>query len=412
MRTRDTLRISLDSLRRNKSRSVLTMLGIIIGVASVILMLSIGNAAERFILSQVASFGSNTVFIVNGPGEEKTSGPQSVLLAKQVLTIRDLKRLKQLPWVTLVDGAIIQPALIESSTEAFQTSVFSGTEQLFEFYNLEIGQGSFFTSSDVDGVTSVAVIGTDLASDLFGNEDPVGQRIKIAKKSYRIVGLLAPAGTKFFTNMDRVVFVPVTTLMQQLNRDKLLRITVQVEGIAMSDAKEQIRVALRETHKLNNPEGDLSKDDFQLTTQDDAAERAGAIGDILQILLTSIAAISLVVGGVGIMNIMYVTVTERTREIGLRKAIGAKPRDVLAQFLMEAVVLTVLAGAVGVVLGVTFSWLGLTALGSYQEGWTFTMPWNAMALGFTVSAAIGIVFGYFPARGAARLNPIEALRYE
>ncbi|MFH1077980.1 MAG: ABC transporter permease [Patescibacteria group bacterium] len=412
MRNRDTLRISMDSLRRNKSRSFLTMLGIIIGVASVILMLAIGNGAERFILSQVASFGSDTIFVTNGPGEEKTASPATALLAKQVLTIRDMKRLRLFPWVTLTDGAIIQPALVESSTDSFSASIFSGTEQLFEFYNLEIGGGAFFTSSDVDGSTSVAVIGTDLAKDLFGNEDPVGQRIRIAKKNYRVIGLIMPAGTKFFTNLDRVVFVPVTTLMQQLNRDKLLRITIQVSGISMSDAKEQIRVALRETHKLNNPEGDLTKDDFKLTTQEDAAERAGAIGTILQVLLSSIAAISLVVGGVGIMNIMYVTVTERTREIGLRKAIGAKSRDVLAQFLMEAVLLTVIAGAIGVVLGVLMSWAGLSALSAYQTGWTFEMPWNAMLLGFTVSAAIGIVFGYFPAQGAAKLNPIEALRYE
>ncbi|MCI0479255.1 ABC transporter permease [Candidatus Uhrbacteria bacterium] len=412
MRNRDTFRISADNLRRNKGRSVLTMLGIIIGVASVILMLAVGGAAERFILSQVASFGSDTIFIVNGPGEEDVTGPQSILLAKQVLTMRDLRRLRQFPWARLVDGAVSQPALIESTTDSFNESVFGGTERMFEFYNVDAEEGTLFSSSDVDASVASVVLGSDLAGDLFGNENPIGQRVRIAKKNYRVTGVLEPAGTKFFTNMDRVAFVPVTTLMQQLNRDKLLRITVQVSGISVSDAEEQIRIALRETHKLNNPEGDLAKDDFRLTTQEDAAERAGVIGTVLQVLLTSIAAISLVVGGVGIMNIMYVTVTERTREIGLRKAIGAKPRDILAQFLMEAVLLTLLAGLLGVAAGVVFSWLGLRALDTYQPGWTFVMPWDAMVLGFTVSAAIGIVFGFFPARGAARLNPIEALRHE
>ncbi len=412
MRFRDTVRLSLDSLKRNKSRAVLTMLGIIIGVSSVILMLSVGEGAERFILSQVASFGSDSIFIVNGPGAEKVSSPQSILLAKQTLTMRDLKRLKQFPWITLTDGAIIQTGLVESETNEFHVSIISGTEQLFDFYNLEIKDGSFFTSSDVDGLTAAAVLGHDLANDLFGNENPIGQRIRIQKKNYRVVGVLKAAGSKFFTNMDRVVFVPVTTLMQQLNRDKLLRITVKIASISLLDAKEQIRITLRETHKLNNPEGDLTKDDFRLTTQEDAAQRAGDIGLILQVLLSSIAAISLVVGGVGIMNIMYVTVTERTREIGLRKALGAKPKDVLMQFLTEAVILTVLAGAIGVILGIGFSWLGLTALAVYQPGWVFEIPWSAMILGFTVSAAIGIIFGYFPARGAAKLKPIEALRYE
>ena len=413
MRFRDTFRISFESLRRNKGRSVLTMLGIVIGVSSVILMLSIGNGAERFILSQVASFGSDTVFVVNGPGETKqASSPESLLLARRTLTVKDLKRLRQQPWINLADGVVIQQYTIESSTKSYLETVFGSTEAQFDFSNLQIESGTAFTSSDVDGKTGVAVIGHDLSSDLFGSEDPIGQRIKVQKRYYRVIGVLKPAGTKFFTNMDRVVFVPVTTLMEQLNTDYLFRIFLKIKGVPMSQAKDQIQVILRETHSLNNPEGDLTKDDFHLMTQEDAAARAGAIGTILQVLLTSIAAISLVVGGVGIMNIMYVTVTERTREIGLRKAVGAKPGDVLLQFLVEAVVLTLLAGALGVALGVALSWVGLTGLAAYQPGWSFVMPWNAMLLGFTVSAAIGIVFGYFPARGAARLKPIEALRYE
>ena len=413
MRIRDTFRISYDGLRRNKGRSALTMLGIVIGVSSVILMLAVGNGAERFILSQVASFGSDTVFVVNGPGETKqASSSESQLLARQTLTIKDMKRLRQQPWIGLADGVVIQQYPVESSTKSFLETIFGATEAQFDFSNLQIETGATFTSSDVDGKTGVAVIGHDLSNDLFGSEDPIGQRIKVQKKYYRVVGVLKPAGTKFFTNMDRVVFVPVTTLMEQLNTDYLFRIFLKIKGIPMSQAKDQIGIILRETHNLNNPTGDLSKDDFHLMTQEDAAARAGAIGTILQVLLTSIAAISLVVGGVGIMNIMYVTVTERTREIGLRKAVGAKPRDVLLQFLVEAVVLTILAGAIGVALGVAFSWLGLTALGAYEPGWSFVMPWSAMLLGFTVSAAIGIVFGYFPALGAARLKPIEALRYE
>jgi putative ABC transport system permease protein len=200
--------------------------------------------------------------------------------------------------------------------------------------------------------------------------------------------------------------------MTQLNMEKLQFMSVKTGTVATNEAKERIRIILRESHRIDNPTGDLSKDDFFIASQEDTAERAGMIGTILSVLLSSIASISLVVGGVGIMNIMYVTVTERTREIGLRKAIGARGQDILRQFLYEAIFLSVCAGILGIIVGMGFSWLGLQALAAYQKGWSFNMPWSGAALGFGVSVAIGIVFGYFPARKAAKLNPIEALRYE
>jgi len=412
MRLGDTLQLSFDSLRRNQGRAVLTMLGIIIGVASVILMMAIGNGAERFILSQVASFGSDMVFVRNGSGDGKQGAGPPTTAVKQVLTLKDYDRLKHQSWVRTADAEVMSQLLIESPSNSYHEQVSGSSEAGLAIFNAELASGSFFTVDDVDSRAKVAVLGHDLAADLFGQEDPLGKIIKIGKKSYHVIGTLKPAGTRFFTNLDRGLYVPVTALMEQLNVDRLQFMAIKIGDTPPAQAKEQIRVLLRETHKLDNPTGDLSKDDFFVATQEDAAQRAGTIGTILEVLLSSIAAISLVVGGVGIMNIMYVAVTERTREIGLRKAIGAQRRDVLAQFLAEAVVLTILAGLGGVVLGVIFAWGALTALGNYQSGWTFVMPWNAMAMGFGVSAAIGIAFGYLPARSAAQLNPIEALRYE
>jgi putative ABC transport system permease protein len=413
MLLRDTLNLSFDSLRRNKGRSVLTMLGIIIGVASVVLMLAIGRGAEQFILSQVASFGSDVVFVRNGPGDEKQAGsPQALLMAKKTLTMRDYRRLKQQSWIVGISAEYYMELLAETSTDRLRTLIAGVTAAEFNIFALSAEQGTLLTEDDVDGKTAVAVLGHDLAQDLFGNENPIGQRVKIQKKYYRVIGVLNPAGTKFFTNMDRVIFTPVTTLLDQLGSDRLQYLAVKVGATPINEAAERIRVILRETHKLDNPAGELVKDDFGVTTQEDTARRAGIISSILEILLTSIAAISLLVGGVGIMNIMYVTVTERTREIGLRKAVGARPNDVLLQFLAEAVTLTLLAGLIGVLCGLGLAWLSSKILALYQAGWGFEIPWSAMLLGFSVSAAIGIGFGFFPARHAARLHPIEALRYE
>lgn len=412
MLLRDVIRISLASLTRNKSRAALTMLGIIIGIASVILMMSVGNAAEDFIMSQVASFGSDMLIIRSGAGDGKQSAGPPTSVVKQTLTIKDYKRLKQQGWIRLASANLFNSANVEYSSETIRSQIAGTAETGLVMYNAEIDRGFFFSLEDVDAKSHVAVLGVDLAKDLFGEEEPLGKTIKIAKRTYKVIGILKPAGTRFFTNLDRQAYIPYTTMMEELNLERIQFINVMTGSVATNEAKERIRVILRELHNIDNPTGDLSKDDFFIGSQEDAAQRAGAIGTILQVLLSSIAAISLIVGGVGIMNIMYVTVTERTREIGLRKAIGAKYQDILRQFLYEALLLSVFAGLIGVASGVGMSWLGLQALAAYQQGWTFAVPWSGIGLGFGVSVAIGIVFGYFPARKAAKLKPIEALRYE
>jgi putative ABC transport system permease protein len=223
---------------------------------------------------------------------------------------------------------------------------------------------------------------------------------------------MAVSGTRFFTKLDDQVYVPVTAVLDQYNREHINFISITAKQLSVDATKERVRLALRDTHNLDNPQGELAKDDFRVASQEDAARSAAVIGTVLQTLLGSIAAISLVVGGIGIMNIMFVTVTERTQEIGLRKALGAKRRDVLGQFLAEALMLTILGGAIGVGFGLLLSVIAIQIINSFQEGWRFVFPMNGVILAFTVSAAIGVVFGYYPARKAARLNPIESLRYE
>ncbi len=410
MRIRDTLKMSFAGLTVNKSRAALTMLGIIIGVASVILMISVGRGAENYILSQVASFGSDLIFIRNGPGDGKQAGPPEV--TKQVLTMNDFRKIKSQSWVTAAGANVYSSLVVTYAGANFTTQIAGVTESEPVIFSTEVQDGAFITSDDVDSAARVVVLGHDIADSLFGNEEPVGKNIKLKDQSYHVIGVMKPAGTKFFTNLDREVYVPVTAIMQQLNIERLQFITVKIGKTPPADAQERIRILLRDENKLDNPTGDLSKDNFFVATQEDTMQRAGVIGTILQVLLTSIAAISLVVGGVGIMNIMYVSVTERTREIGLRKAIGAKRTDILRQFLYEAVMISVFAGILGALAGLVASWLGLLILSKYQSGWSFEMPWSGMALGFGVSAAIGIIFGYFPARKAASLNPTEAMRYE
>lgn len=401
-----------NSLIRNKSRAALTMLGIIIGIGSVILMLSVGQAAERYIMSQVASFGSDMLFIENGPGDgTQGSGPPTTSI-KQTLTLKDFRKLKQFSWIRSVDADVMSSLLVEYGGLSRTRGISGSSENGLSIYDAEISTGNFFTAEDVDARARSAVVGSSIADEFFGQEDPIGKQIKIDKRPYHVIGVLKPAGTRFFTNLDKQIYVPVTTLMQDLNAEYVQFIALRIGNTSPDEAKERVRVLLRDQHNLDNPTGDLSKDDFFVSGQEDAQESAGVIGNILQVLLASIAAISLIVGGVGIMNIMFVSVTERTREIGLRKAVGAKPKDILGQFLAEAILLCICGGIIGVGFGIGASWLGIKVLQYFQTGWVYVMPINGILLGLGVSTAIGLVFGYYPAKKAADLSPIQALQYE
>ncbi len=414
MKISDLFQISWQNLIRNRRRAALTMLGIIIGVMSVILMLSVGQAAENYILGQVASFGSDLLIVRSGQGDGggNSAGPPN-MTQKQTVDLKDYKRLRQENWIQAISATYFSDLLVEYQGTSITPRVSGVTQDETVVYNTTIKEGNFISESDVDGETRVVVLGIDAAEELFGQEDPIGKRVRIKKQNYRVIGILDRAGTRFFTNLDTGVYVPVTTLMRDLNQDYVFSLSLKIGNMSADEAKERIRIILRDTHNLDNPEGDLSKDDFFIASQEDTAAAAGMIGNILQVLLASIAAISLIVGGVGIMNIMFVTVTERTREIGLRKAVGAKQGDILSQFLIEAVVLCIVGGMIGVLLGIAISWSGIQILRAFEsDNWVFAIPWDGVFLGLGVSTAIGIIFGYIPARRAAKYNAIKALQYE
>ncbi len=409
----DVFEIASKSLLRTRGRAVLTMLGIVIGISSVIIMLSIGRSAESFLLSQIASFGSDLVIVTNGRGDVSRGDPASQVLEKQTLTLKDYRELKDASWVRAANPNIINPDTVTFGSESILTSVYGSAPGEIEVFTSEVARGAFISDAHVDSRARVTVLGDGIAKKLFGETDPIGKSVKIGKRSYRVIGVMEPGGTRFFTPLDEIIYIPVTAASDLYNRDKMNFIMFKpVDGLSVAEAQDRVRLLFRDTHKLDNPEADLSKDDFRVLSQEDAVRNAGIISTILQILLASIASISLLVGGIGIMNIMYVTVTERTAEIGLRKSLGAQPQDILNQFLIEAVLLTGAGGLLGVFIGILFTYLGILAISTYMAGWTFVLPLDGVLLAVGVSGIIGITFGYFPARKAAKLDPIEALRYE
>jgi len=410
MKLRDTLPIAFSSLLRTKGRSALTVLGIVIGIASVILMLSVGQAAQTYLLSQVAAFGSDLVIITNGRGDEMRGGPPDVT-QKLTLTYDDFKRLKKETWVKNVAASVVSTDIATFGPTSKFVSVGGSTPDEPVMFNAEVDRGRFIQDEDVNAYANVIVLGAGISNDLFGEQNPIGQQVKVSKRNFRVIGVMKSAGGRFFSEPDDEVYIPVTAALRLYNKERLNFIMLKTTT-GLDEAKDLVRVTLRETHNLNNPKGILSKDDFRVVTQEDAVRNAGIIGGILQILLASVAAVSLLVGGIGIMNIMYVNVTERTHEIGLRKALGAKRSDLMNQFLAEAVFLTIMGGLLGIASGLALSWAAIHIILQFQEGWSFVLPWNGIALGFGVSFTIGLVFGYFPARKAAHLHPIEALRFE
>jgi len=408
MHVDDLARSAWQSLQRTRGRSMLTMLGIVIGIAAVILALSIGDAAQNFILAQVSSFGSDKLIIHPGP-KTQTDNPSP--FTEQSITIKDVKRLKKETWLSGVSAEIMQTDLLQANGVNKNVTVLGTFPDEIVIGGYATADGVFLSDADIESHARVAVLGKKIAEDVFGQERPIGKTIKIGKNGYRVIGVMKEIGTQFFFNMDELVFVPATNMTDVYGKKYYEYIYVKT-AIPLDEATRRIEGIMRDTHGISNPDGDPVKDDFFVMTQADAIKVVDQITSVLQILLASIAAISLLVGGIGIMNIMYVSVTERVSEIGLRKAVGANRRDVLGQFLTEAVMLTVAGGAIGLVVGLLLSWLGIQVINYYSPGWAFVVSWVGVALGIGVSTVIGLTFGYLPARKAAGLHPIEALRQE
>jgi putative ABC transport system permease protein len=415
MKYRDSVKTALSSLTHAKTRTALTMLGIVIGISSVILLLSIGTSAQNYILNQVQSIGSNLVFVI--PGATKGSrfaSPASVQgIIIKTLNEQDLNSFKQEPSIKRATAQVNgQAKVIYGNNDA--TVTYQGTTgDFFPIRNFKVTDGVVFANSDVESFNHVAVIGSSLAATLFGPSEPVGKQIRLQNLTFTVIGVLEKKGLgPLGIDQDNLVLMPISVAQKQLlGIDYYTAITVEGnDAYTIEFVKSRMTSLLRQNHNVPDP----SKDDFTIRTQEDSLALLGNITSVLTLFLTAIASISLVVGGIGIMNIMLVSVIERTKEIGLRKAVGATNGDILQQFLIESVMLTFLGGAVGIFIGslfVVLVYLGITTF-SPETGWTFALPLSAVLLGVGVSTFTGIIFGIYPARQAAKKNPIEALRYE
>jgi len=406
-----SIRVALQGLTANKLRSALTMLGIIIGVAAVIALVAVGQGAQAAVTQRFQSLGSNLLVI--SPGAAFYGRVSQGAASAQNLTNEDAQAIAQL--ATLVEAIApeysVRGAQVVYGSKNTQTSVLGVPPEYLAVRNWQVAQGRFIDQQDVESLAKVCTLGTTVVEDLFGSNslDPVGKTVKINRQNYQVVGVMASKGQTGFTNEDDQVFIPLSTAQIKFGgagNTSLESINVQVTSADMMDfAQAELKAILRARHGLSPSQAD----DFNIRSQVQIMEMAQQTTGTFTILLGAIAAISLVVGGIGIMNIMLVSVTERTREIGIRKAVGAKRRDILMQFLVEAVVLSGLGGVMGVLVGWGSAQL-LSRLASELLSTLVTPGSVIMALG--VSVAIGLFFGIYPANRAARLNPIEALRHE
>mgnify|MGYP005810433959 CR=1 FL=1 len=401
-----TLRIAVRALARNKMRSSLTMLGIIIGVGAVIAMVGVGQGARESAQQQIAAMGSNLLFVssgtVNRGGTRMGWGATKTLIYEDMVAIR-----RECPAVANAAPGSNTTSQVVFGNENWATRITGTEPQYFDIRNWPVASGSIFTESDVESNANVVVIGETVRKNLFVATNPVGQTIRIKNLPFKVVGVLSAKGVsaQMGDDQDDNIFMPLPTLLKKITGDTWLRwiVASAISKDASYTAQEQMTGLLRDRHRIR-PEQD---DDFYIRNLADFAEIADQQNRLFAILLGSIASISLIVGGIGIMNIMLVSVTERTREIGIRMAIGATEQDVQRQFLTEAVMLSMIGGAIGIVVGVISSLLITNTL-----RWPVQVSPVAILAAALFSAAVGIFFGYYPARKAARLDPIEALRYE
>jgi putative ABC transport system permease protein len=401
-----TVRLALRALARNKMRSALTMLGIIIGVSAVIATVSIGQGAQYLVQQGIQNMGTNAVFIAAG-SRLTPGGARGGVGAVKTLTMDDLNAiLREVPLIRMAAPAVNARVQVVYQNQNWNTSITGTTEQYLEIRNWAVQEGSMFGQQEVDSAANVCVIGTTVKTVLFGNADAIGQTIRIGQNPFQVIGVLESKGQSVMgTDQDDTIFAPYTTVQRKISGITWLQ-AINASAIspqASLAAIEPITSLLRERHRLR-PDQD---DDFFVRTQSEVADLANQTQSIMTLLLGSIASVSLLVGGIGIMNIMLVSVTERTREIGVRMAVGATDKDVQMQFLVEAVTLSMMGGLAGILVGLISS-----ALISKFLSWPTLVSAKAIFSAALFSGAVGIFFGYYPARKAARLDPIEALRYE
>lgn len=413
MKVSDPIKISYRSLTASKTRFLLTVLGIVIGVASVIMVMAIGASAQRLILSQVEKVGSNLVGILPGASEEDGPPAGAFGIVTTTLTNDDLRAIRErrdVPHLLSVSGYVSGAATVESPSESFEVSFQGVSPDMIVVESTKVAEGRFFFAEEESNLSRVIVLGATRARELFPDRDPIGETVKLKDIPFRVVGVLAERGSTAFSNPDVLVFVPLVTAQKLLLGINYLNFARgKVDTAENVDRTVQdITILLRDRHKIEDGE----QSDFSVRNTAAAIGILTNITNVLKYFLIAIASISLLVGGIGIMNSMLISVSQRVREIGLRKAVGARPHHVISQFLIESSFITILGGGIGILFGIALAFLASVIIPRLGYDWEFLVPLSSIGIGFGVSFIIGIVFGLYPAIKASRVSPMEALRYE
>ncbi|MEK7189543.1 MAG: ABC transporter permease [Patescibacteria group bacterium] len=405
------LRLITATLKKNRRRTFLTMLGIIIGVSAVIFINSVGAGAQSLIFNQIKGVGSNLIGILPGGSEE--DGPPASVMGIIITTLTNddaLAIAKLIPHAESVTSYVKGTGTLHWQAQTADLNFNGVSASYIKTEDTEVGEGRFFTEDEARDLSRVIVLGSQITKDLFGDQDPLGQTVRLKKENFRVIGVMKARGTAGFQNYDTEIFIPLLTaqkLLLGIKHISFMRVKID-QKIYLDDSVEQIKQILRDRHNIR----DAREDDFSVRNQAQALQVLGSVTDALRLFMTAIAALGLLVGGIGIMNIMLVAVNERIHEIGLRKAVGATYKNILWQFLLETTFISFFAGAIGIILGIILSFLAAVIVRQLDYDWDFVVSWQSIVLGFGASCAVGLIFGIYPARQAARLEPMEALRYE
>lgn len=413
MKLSDPIKISYRTLTASKLRFFLTVLGVVIGVAAVIMVMAIGASAQKLVLSQIEKVGSNLVVVLPGASEEKGPPASALGIVITTFTNDDLKALRErrnVPHLLAVSGYVTGSGTIEFQSTSLEASFQGVSAAVPEIEDIKVASGRFFFPEEETDLSRVIVLGSERAKELFSDRDPIGQTVTLKKIPFKVVGVLEERGSSAFSNQDTTLYVPLETaqkLLLGINYLNSARAKID-DAVNVDRSLADMNILLRKRHDIKDNE----ESDFSVRSTATALEMLTTITDVLKYFLIAIASISLLVGGIGIMNSMLISVSQRVREIGLRKAVGAQKAHIISQFLIEASFITIVGGIIGIIFGVAVSFLASVVLIKLGYEWQFLIPLSSIVIGFSVSFTIGIIFGLYPAIKASRISPMEALRYE